>query len=147
MDSLTTTDGSHSVDPVIVGPLSVKGAIEWSSIKSRPRSAFWTICLYVIGDKRFRASARPSEIWPRDQGFLVPALTVRKTPGWVIVTPQFPKRTLLAICNRSIAPLLRLGLLDAEVEGTEAQLKISDTGAATWEQFELRGGRWAKDVV
>ena len=60
---------------------------------------------------------------------------------------RVPNRPLLAICDRSIAPLLRLGLLDAEVEGTEARLRISDIRAATWEQFELRGGRWAKDVV
>ena len=147
MARLTLTEDSHPVGSLIDAPLSVEGAIEWSSIKSRPRSAFWTICLYVIGDKRFRASARPNQIWPRDRGFLVSALTARKTPGWAIVTPQFPNRTLLAISDRSIAPLLRLGLLDADVEGTEARLTISDIGAATWEQFELRGGRWAEDVV
>ena len=136
----------HPERGVVVQP-EAEGGIEWGEIKSHPRSAFWTVCLYVIGDKNFRKRAKPAQLWPRHQGFLVPALTERKTPGWRIVTPQFPNRTLSVISDRSIAPLLRLGLLDVQGDGPEMRLTISDRGMATWTLFEGRGGRWPADLI
>ena len=80
------------------------GPLEWALIPPRPRDAFWSICLYTLG--------RDTDL-PRD-GHLAPAITERGTPGWTLVAGGYtPDRV---ISDRSIGPLVRLGLIALAVD-------------------------------
>jgi hypothetical protein len=53
-----------------------EGALEWALIPPRPRAAFWSICLFILG--------RGDQ--PVGNGYLVPAVTERGTAGWRLIT-------------------------------------------------------------
>jgi hypothetical protein len=48
--------------------------------------------------------------------------------------------------ERTIMPLIRLGLLELAAEQPE-RLLISDRGAATWRRFLARGGQFPEDLT
>jgi hypothetical protein len=100
-------------------------ALDWVLIPPRPRSAFWTVCRFMLG--------RDDE-QERD-GHLVPVITGRGTPGWQLVMSDggFEK----AIGEKTIVPLVRLGLLESASDGSK-QLLISNRGRATWWLFLQR---------
>ena len=88
------------------------GPLEWALIPPRPRDAFWSICLYTLG--------RDTDL-PRD-GHLAPAITERGTPGWTLVAGGYtPDRV---ISDRSIGPLVRLGLTQSHLPGSEGNFII-----------------------
>jgi len=80
--------------------VQLDGAIDWALIPPRPRTAFWTICLFILGKGERTDGA----------GHLVPTTTVRGTAGWRLVLPSgnFEKQPL---GERTVVPLIRLGLL------------------------------------
>ncbi len=124
-------------DPVI--PLPTVGhpdteAMEWALIPPRPRAAFWSICLATLprGDEQAR------------DGHLTPAITERGTAGWELVVPG--RAIDKAIGDKTIAPLLRLGLIEPAQNNT-ACLVVSRRGKETWEAFRQRGGRYPEDLT
>jgi len=104
-------------------------------IPPRPRTAFWTICLFVLGKGERTDGA----------GHLVPATTERGTPGWQLVLPRgnFDQKP---VGERTIIPLIRLGLLELADEGPE-RLVVSARGRATWWRFLARGGQYPDDLT
>jgi len=104
------------------------GAIDWALIPPPPRTAFWTICLFILGKCEQTSGA----------GHLAPATTARGTAGWQLVLPSgnFEKQPL---GERTIMPLIRLGLLELADAGPE-RLLVSARGRATWWRFLERGG-------
>jgi len=111
-------------------------AIPWHRIPPRPRSAFWTICLWFIGknDRHF------------DRGsMLIPAVTPRGTAGWTLV--RDPSRTDHdTMGDRTIRPLIHLGLLELS-PGPDARLLLTARGRETWDSFLARGGQYPDDLV
>ena len=110
-------------------------AIDWALIPPRPRTAFWTICLFVLGKGERTDGA----------GHLVPATTERGTPGWRLVLPSgnFEKNPL---GEKTIVPLVRLGPLELAV-GAPERLLVSARGRATWWRFLERGGQYPEDLT
>jgi hypothetical protein len=115
-------------------PPDAEDALDWVLIPPRPRSAFWTVCRFMLG--------RDGE-QERD-GHLVPLITERETPGWQLVMSDggFEK----AIGEKTIVPLVRLGLLENAGDGPK-QLLISNRGRATWRLFLQRGGHYPEDLT
>src|SRR3546814_15002950 len=75
---------------------------------------------------------------PRD-GHLAPAITERGTPGWTLVAGGYsPDRV---ISDRSIAPLVRLGLIALAVD-LPVRMSVTPQGKATWALFCNRGGMY-----
>jgi hypothetical protein len=110
------------------------GPVEWALIPPRPRDAFWSICLSILGSEASQSRG----------GQLAPAVTERGTPGWVIVTARHgPGRV---IGERTIVPLVRLGLLDHASEPPE-HLLLTKRGQETWLLFCQRGGRYPGDLT
>src|SRR4051812_12768297 len=91
------------------------GPFEWAMIPPRPRTAFWSICLFCLG-----RGDRPD-----DGGYRGPEITERGTPGWRLVA--FSDRDIKIIGENTLKPLLRLGLL-ALTEDTPRRLIVSDRG-------------------
>ncbi len=110
-------------------------AIDWASIPPRPRTAFWTICLFILG-KGERTDGT---------GHLVPATTERGAAGWRLILPSgnFEKKPL---GERTIVPLVRLSLLELAGDAPE-RLLVSACGRATWWRFLERGGRYPEDLT
>ena len=110
-----------------------EGALDWVTIPPRPRNAFWTICLFSLG--RVEQEER--------SGHLVPATTERLTDGWQLLASngRFEK----TFGEKTIVPLVRLGLLELAVDPPE-RLLISDLGTATWRLFIRRGGQFPEDL-
>ncbi len=112
------------------------GPVEWVLIPPRPRNAFWTICLFVLG--------RDPAAMLDGTGHLYPAMTPSGRPGWQLVTrtgredKPFGKTTLL--------PLIRLGLLNPMQE-PDRRLVVSARGLATWRRFLERGGQFPEDLT
>jgi hypothetical protein len=108
--------------------------LDWVLIPPRPRSAFWTICRFMLG--------RDGE--QEREGHLVPMITERGTPGWQLVMSDggFEK----AMGEKTIVPLVRLGLLENASDGP-TQLLISNRGRATWRLFLQRGGQYPEDLT
>ena len=94
--------------------------VEWITIPPRPRRAFWSICMASFG-------TRPEH---EREARLVPALTERSTPGWIVETDLMSRDTR-PFAERSIAPLRRLGLLEILPDQSE-YLTVSERGKATW---------------
>lgn len=118
-----------------MAPDAIGGAIEWASIPPRPRTAFWSICLFALG----REGRRESGV------HLLRMTTERDTPAWRLVIPDRPDWNK-QIGEKTIMPLLRLGLL--ERGGGEAQhLRLSVCGKATWQRFVERGGQFPEDLT
>jgi hypothetical protein len=114
-------------------------AIDWPLIPPRPRSAFWTICLFILGKgERTEGAGHRAE-------HLVPAPTERGTQGWRLSwvgrTPEYKP-----FGERTIVPLVRLGLLEFADDGPE-RLLISVRGRATWGRFLERGGQFPEDLT
>lgn len=103
--------------PFSISP-DAEDALDWVLIPPRPRSAFWTVCRFMLG--------RDGE-QERD-GHLVPMITERGTPGWQLVMSDggFEK----SMGEKTIVPLVRLGLLENAGDGPK-QLLISNRGRAT----------------
>lgn len=113
---------------------SVTGPVEWALIPPRPREAFWSICLSIMGGDGRQA---------RD-GHLVPAITERDTPGWAIVTAgRSPDQV---IGDRTIGPLIRLYLLEQSAD-PPLRLFLTERGRETWLSFCERGGRYPGDLT
>ena len=110
-------------------------AIDWALIPPRPRAAFWTICLFILGKGERTDGA----------GHLVPATTQRGTAGWRLLLPRgyFEKAPL---GERTIVPLIRLGLLELADAGPD-RLLVSARGRATWWRFLERGGEYPEDLT
>lgn len=110
------------------------GPVEWTAIPPRPRNAFWSICIRTIRWGQQRGG-----------GHLIPAVTERGIPGWRLILPDREEEKE-AIGERTIIPLVRLGLL--EVADTDAtQLVISERGLTTWQLFRERGGQFPEDLT
>jgi len=117
-----------SVQPRSDGPL------DWALIPPRPRTAFWSCCLFTFG--RQADKSRP--------GHLEPAVTERGTQGWRLVVDGFERDRVIGA--GSIGPLVRLGLLKPDPAGP-GNLTVSARGRATWEHFLQAGGQFPEDVV
>lgn len=125
-------DGEHRPAPRPTQPDN--GPIEWALIPPRPRDAFWSICLFTLsrGDR------------PASGGRLIPAITERGTPGWMLDLPERAYGKLFG--DRTIAPLARLGLIAAAADNP-AHRVISKRGEETWGQFVQRGGQYPNDLT
>lgn len=112
------------------------GPVEWAMIPPRPRTAFWSICLYTLGrgDK------------PSPGGMIVPAVTERGTPGWQLVVPGKLSDYDKPIGERTIIPLVRLGLIEVAPENP-THLVVSPRGKDTWNEFLRRGGQFPEDLT
>ena len=121
--------------PMPASGLESGEAIDWALIPPRPRTAFWTICLFILGKGERTDGA----------GHLVPTTTVRGTAGWRLVLPSgnFEKQPL---GERTVVPLIRLGLLELADAGPE-RLLVSARGRATWWRFLERGGQYPEDLT
>lgn len=109
--------------------------IDWVLIPPRPRQAFWTICLFILGREPVAGIAAA--------GCLVTAETERGTPGWRLTECNgFEK----PFGHSTILPLLRLGLL-AATHGPTPCLVLSVLGHATWWRFLERGGQFPEDLT
>lgn len=125
-------DGQTEPAPRAKQPNS--GPIEWVLIPPRPRDAFWSICLFTLsrGDR------------PAKDGQLVPAVTERGTAGWkLIVHGQSYEKS---IGDRTIVPLIRLGLLEAAPDNAKHRV-VSKRGEETWSLFLQRGGQYPEDLT
>lgn len=111
------------------------GPLDWMLLPIRPRNAFWTCCLFIIGESGQEEG----------EGYLRPATTVRGTPGWRLIVKDARNLTD-EFGNRSIQPLLRLGLLQP-LRATPDLLRISSLGYETWMAFRARGGRYPEDSL
>lgn len=118
----------------VVAPHVENQPIEWALIPPRPRDAFWSICLFCIG----RAEH------PKGEAKLIPALTGRGTPGWLLTTSE--DREIRTIGHGSVVPLIRLGLLE-RANDPSPSLIISDLGRMTWSRFLERGGHYPEDLT
>lgn len=122
--------------PTTVGGLAQNGeAVAWALIPPRPRSAFWGICLFILG-KTERTDG---------SGHLLPVTTERGTPGWQLSVPNHPSYDKV-VGEKTIVPLVRLGLLEPADHGPE-RLLISARGQATWWLFLQRGGQYPEDLT
>lgn len=119
---------------LISEPVDEEGALDWVMIPPRPRTAFWTVCLFALGrEKREERS-----------GHLIPVPTERSTPGWQLVLSdgRFEK----TFGEKTVLPLVRLGLLELAPDPPE-RLLISGRGQATWRLFLQRGGQYPEDLT
>lgn len=110
------------------------GPLDWALIPPRPRNAFWSCCLFTFG--RQGDKLRP--------GHLEPAVSERGTQGWRLVVDGFERDK--AIGAKSIAPLVRLGLLEPDPTAP-GHLTVSARGRATWDHFLQAGGQFPEDDV
>jgi hypothetical protein len=115
-------------------PVEEDGALDWVMIPPRPRTAFWTLCLFALGREKQEERS----------GHLVPVLTERFTPGWQLVLSdgRFEK----TFGEKTVLPLVRLGLLELAPDPPE-RLLISERGTATWRLFLQRGGQYPEDLT
>ncbi len=111
------------------------GPLDWMMIPPRPRSAFWTICLFMLG----KGAQEERE------GYLEPNWTERGTPGWQLVVRASPPREKL-FGEKTIVPLVRLGLLQLAKTPPE-RLLLSERGITTWRFFLQRGGQYPEDLT
>jgi hypothetical protein len=110
-------------------------ALDWALIPPRPRSAFWTICLFILGKGERTDGA----------GHLAPATTERGTAGWRLILPgrSFEKKPF---GEMTLLPLIRLGLLEL-ADASPERLLVSARGRATWWRFLERGGEYPEDLT
>lgn len=126
--------GDDPANPISAVEQAGTGAMEWMLIPPRPRTAFWSICLFTLG--------RGDE--PAWGGHLALTVTGRGTAGWELVVPG--RAIDKAIGDKTIAPLLRLALLEPMSDDPEC-LVVSKLGKKTWEAFCQRGGRYPEDLT
>ena len=114
--------------------LQPDGPLDWALIPPRPRSAFWSCCLFTFGRRGDKLRV----------GHLEPAVTERGTRGWRLVLDNLDLRQVIGA--KSIAPLVRLGLLEPDPAAPE-HLIVSARGRATWDHFLQAGGQFPEDDV
>jgi hypothetical protein len=117
-------------------PADAGGSLDWVLIPPRPRSAFWTLCLFALGARRGTGTLWTSHSHDNRAG------NPRMATGPVISDGRFNK----TIGEKTILPLVRLGLLEIAGDGPERVL-ISDRGKATWRLFLQRGGQYPEDLT
>jgi hypothetical protein len=127
-------DAQSEPPPSLSEPVEEDGALDWVMIPPRPRTAFWTLCLFALGREKQEERS----------GHLVPVLTERFTPGWQLVLSdgRFEK----TFGEKTVLPLVRLGLLELAPDPPE-RLLISERGTATWRLFLQRGGQYPEDLT
>lgn len=108
------------------------GAMEWALIPPRPRTAFWTICLFALG----------RDGGPEQAAYLVPATTERGTAGWQLILPDRLNHEK-PIGEKTIIPLVRLALLETAAD----RLLLSARGKAPWQRFIACGGQYPEDLT
>lgn len=117
-------------------PNPAGNAIEWILIPPRPRSAFWTCCLFTYGDNT--TGLRERQSW----------LRIIQTPTgksrWRFTTAE-PNPFIEHFGNLTIQPLIRLGLLEEQTEPFP-RLIISEKGHKTWLKYLAAGNRFPDDV-
>jgi len=118
-----------------IEPATDEGPIPWHRIPPRPRSTFWTICLWFIGktDQHLDRGSR-----------LVAGTTARGTAGWTLIRDA-ARADHDTFGDRTIRPLIHLGLLEAS-PGANPTLILSTRGRQTWEAFLARGGQFPDDL-
>ncbi len=122
--------------PASPDPTDPSGPIDWVMIPPRPRTAFWSICLFILGKSESQERA----------GYLEPAVSARGTPAWRLIASN--DRDIKVIAEKTILPLVRLGLIALNDDEDRSQrLLISDSGRATWKLFLERGGRFPDDLT
>lgn len=126
--------GADPTNPISAVEQPGTGPMEWVLIPPRPRTAFWSICLFTLG--------RGTE--PALGGHLALTMTERGTDGWELVVPG--RAIGKVIGDKTIAPLLRLGLLEPMPDDSEC-LMVSEFGKKTWETFCQRGGQYPEDFT
>ncbi len=127
-------DGRNGPPPVPEPPMD--GPVEWVMIPPRPRSAFWSICLFTLskGDR------------PEQEGWLEPSVTNRGTPGWQRVVGGEVRDYDAPMGERTIMPLVKLGLMEPAANNP-SRLVISQRGRETWAEFLRRGGQYPEDLT
>lgn len=105
--------------------------LEWIEIPPRPRSAFWSFCLWAV-QRADQTPATVKLVWNGGRWLrVIKGSSAPRSDD----TDSFGERT--------IAPLVKLGLLEQVAEGLE--LRLSDMGRRTWrkavEEAENRGER------
>ncbi len=110
------------------------GPLDWALIPPRPRSAFWSCCLFTFGRRGDKLRA----------GHLEPAATERGTRGWRLVLDDLDLKKVIGA--KSITPLVRLGLLEPD-SVSPGHLMVSARGRATWDHFLQAGGQFPEDDV
>jgi hypothetical protein len=103
-------------------------AIEWILIPPRPRGAFWTICLWMLGREPWPEGRRPTGSLKLIQ--VAPAKATR----WLlnITFPDSPAKEFQeTFGENTIRPLVRLGLLRPCSEDLNA-LDLTKKGRTTW---------------
>lgn len=110
------------------------GPLEWALIPPRPRDAFWSICLFILG----RGAG------PGRGGYLVPAVTERGTPGWTLATSAHGLDRVIA--DRTTSSLVSLGLIERAPD-LPVRLLVTERGAETWTLFCQRGGQFPEDLT
>jgi hypothetical protein len=134
-DGLAAAKDDHDAAPPILVAINGDDALRWHRIPPRPRTAFWTICLWFIGKNASHV----------DRGsMLIPGMTSRGTPGWTLI--RDPNRTDNdTMGDRTIQPLIRLGLLEPSSQA-DRRLLVTALGRATWSAFLGRGGQYPEDL-
>lgn len=130
---------AHEADRTAMLPPSSKetheDSLDWMLIPPRPRNAFWTCCLFILGENGQGEYG----------GCLQPITTVRGTPGWRLIVAGSRNLTD-EFGDRTIQPLLRLGLLQP-LSTASSLIRISPFGYETWKAFHARGGRYPEDSL
>lgn len=122
------TGGSAKESPEI----PADGTMEWKLIPPRPRSAFWSCCLHMVGREGTKL-----------QGYLARCITDRRTPGWRLIANGIVHGDW---GDRTIQPLVRLSLLKP-AESHPGCLLLSEQGFRTWREFNERGGMYPDDLT
>ena len=130
-EGFADSNGSAPKAPVQPRP---DGPLDWALIPPRPRSAFWSCCLFTFGRRGDKLRA----------GHLEPAVTERGTRGWRLVLDDLDLKKVIGA--KSIVPLVRLGLLEPDPVAL-GHLMVSARGRATWDGFLQAGGQFPEDDV
>jgi hypothetical protein len=120
-------------EPAPSPPAAPDAGVDWTLIPPRPRSAFWSCCLSMVGWQG--KAGRGAE--------LVACETERGTPGWILMTPGISDEK--AFGGKTIAPLIRLGLFEPDPQKPKI-LVLTESGKVTWRRFEERGGKYPDDL-
>lgn len=74
---------------------------------------------------------------------LLPGVTPRGTPRWTVVRDA-ARADHATIADRTIQPLIRLGLLELSPEAE--RLLVTSRGQETWHAFLAKGGQYPEDT-
>lgn len=111
-------------------------AIDWILIPPRPRSAFWTCCLFTYGDNTTGLRER--------QSWLQSIETITGRNKWRFTTAE-PNPLVSQFGNTTIQPLIRLGLLEEQTKPFP-RLVISKKGRETWMKYLAAGNMFPDDI-